>query len=287
MLKNPKLLGLLRSPDVPDGEPLKIEGNFLVKAGWPIPIENGIPDFVTYAPPIRKSLELMIPLKESPPLGVLKFPPSEKVPGWFREDPYKYRLLREHKKGFLLDVGCGQGNRQTFEKLGFDYIGLDISSNSQQRQPGPADLDVVADCHRLPFPSNSMEGVNSTAILEHLYWPAVAVQEVTRVLKPGGLMVGSCSFLEGEHYRSQCHFSWLGLNCLLKSAGLQVGHIYPGLSLWEIHSASIFWGLPGHKRLGKWHRMIYLFLVRLKSKESPQMRLLRHAAALHFVATKE
>jgi hypothetical protein len=33
--------------------------------------------------------------------------------------------------------------------------------------------------------------------------------------------------------------------------------------------------------------MIYLFLMRFKSKESPHMRLLRHAAVLHFVATKE
>ncbi len=242
MLKNPKLPGLLRSPDEPDGEPLKVEGSFLVNAGWPIPITNGIPDFVTYAPPISKSLELVIPIKEPPPLGALKFPSFEKVPVWFREDPYKYPLLQKQEKEFLLDGGCGQGNRETFEKLGFDYIGRDISFNSQQRQSGPADLDVIADCHRLPFPSNSIQTINSTAVLEHLYWSAIAVQEVTRVLKPGGLMLGSCSFLEGEHYGSQCHFSWLGLYRLLKSAGLRVGHIYPGLSLWEIHSASIFFG---------------------------------------------
>jgi SAM-dependent methyltransferase len=286
-LKNPKLLGLLRSPDDPDGEPLKIEGDVLVNAGWLIPVVKGIPDFVTYAPPIGKSLDCVIPIKEIPPPAVLKLPDLEKAPKWFREDPYKYWLLKEHEKGFLLDVGCGQGNRETFEKLAYDYIGLDISFNSQQRQSGPADLDIVADCHRLPLPSNSIQVVNSTAVLEHLYWPAIAVQEITRVLNPGGLMIGSCSFLEGEHYESQCHFSWLGLYRLLKIAGLQVRCIYPGLSLWEIHSGSIYWGLPGHKCLGKWHRRLYLFLVKLKNKESPQMRLLRRAAALHFIAMKE
>ncbi len=99
-------------------------------------------------------------------------------------------------------------------------------------------------------------------------------------------MIGSCAFLEGEHYDSQCHHSWLGLYRLLRIAGMEVLHIYPGLSLWEIHSNSIFFSLPGHKWMGRLHRMLYLWLVRFKSKESPQMRLLRHAAILHFAAFK-
>ncbi len=286
-LKNPKLLDLLRSPDDPDGKPLKIEGDFLVDAGWPVPIVKGIPDFVTYAPPIRRSLEFVIPLNDHPQPIVFDLPSGwEKSPSWFQDEKYKYSILKEHPKGFLLDAGCGQGNRETFERFGYDYIGLDISFNSQQRQAGPADLDVVADCHRLPFPSNSIQVVNSTAVLEHLYWPAIAVQEIKRILKPGGLMVGSCSFLEGEHFSSQYHHSWLGLYRVLRIAGLDVRHIYPGLSLWEMHSNSIFLGIPGHKWLGKLHRTIYLHLVRIKSKEPPQMRLLRHAAILHFVAAK-
>jgi SAM-dependent methyltransferase len=287
MLKNVKLLGLLRPPDDPDGEPLKLEGNGLVGAGWPIPMANGIPDFVTYAPPVRRSITFNIPIEDRPSNEVLKPPLCDgNPPVWFKEEKHKYAFLKGHRKGFLLDAGCGQGNRNTLEMLGYDYIGLDISFNSGQRNQEPADVDVVADCHRLPFPSESIEAVYSTAVLEHLYYPPLALQEINRVLRPGGLMVGSCSFLEGEHYDSQCHHTYLGLYRLLKFAGLDVRHIYPGLSLWEIHSPSIYFSLPGNKWMGKLHRILYLRLVSIKSKESPQMRLLRHAAVLHFVAVK-
>ena len=221
----------------------------MVSAGWPIPIVNGIPDFVTHAPCERRSFTFNIPIEDKPPFEVLKPPPCfENPPAWFQEEKYKYILLKDRQKGFLLDAGCGQGNRRTFEKLGYEYIGLDISFNSQQRYQGPSDVDIVADCHRLPLPSSSIEVISSAAVLEHLYCPILAVQEFTRILKPGGLLVGSCSFLEGEHYGSQYHHTYLGLYRLLKFAGLDVRHIYPGLSLWEMHSSSIYFNLPGNTK---------------------------------------
>jgi hypothetical protein len=84
MLKNPKLLGLLRAPDDPDGEPLQVQGNSLVGAGWQIPIVGGIPDLITHAPTAQRSITFIIPFKERPSLEVLK-PPifSERPPNWF------------------------------------------------------------------------------------------------------------------------------------------------------------------------------------------------------------
>jgi SAM-dependent methyltransferase len=287
MLKNQKLLGLLTSPDHPDGEPLKLDHNCLIHDPWPVPIVAGIPDFVTHAPPTHRTLTMKIPMDDEPSPAVFIPPrPLEKPPVWFREARYKYPLLKEHCKGFLLDAGCGQGNRCTFEGLGYDYIGLDISPNSQQSHKGSADLDIMADCHRLPLPSDAIEIINCSAVLEHLYWPALAVREFYRVLKPGGVLLGSCSFLEAEHFDSQYHHSWLGLYRLLGFAGFDVKYIHPGLSLWEMHAGSIFLGVPGHKFLGKLLCKIYLMLVGLKGKESPQQRLLKHAAILHFAAAK-
>jgi SAM-dependent methyltransferase len=287
VLRNPMLLGLLTSPDDPDGKPLSLKGNILSGAGWPIPLVNGIPDFVTYAPPVERSIKFTIPIDCKPEASVLLPPQVDEMPPvWFKEERRKFRFLERHPKGILLDAGCGQGNRDTFGRLGFDYIGLDISFNSAQRCEGPADVDIVSDCHRLPFPSNSIEVVNCAAVLEHLYWPGFALHEMYRVLVPGGLLIGSSSFLEGEHFDSQYHLSCLALYRVLKCQGLEVLHIYSGLSLWESHSNSIYFGLPGHKLMGKLHRVIYLGLVRLTSQEPVKMRLLRHAAILHFIAVK-
>jgi SAM-dependent methyltransferase len=286
MLKNQKLLGLLTSPDDPDGEPLRLEKDFLVHSHWQVPVVDGIPDFVTHAPPVTKSFTLNIPIDDKPPREVLQDPQRQKTPEWFQIDGRHYTLLKEHEKGFLLDVGCGQGKRSTFQELGYDYIGLDISFNSQQRCDGPADVDIVADCHRIPLPSCSVEVVSCEAVLEHLYFPLLAVQEIRRILKPGGLFVGSCSFLEGEHHDSQYHHSFLGLYRLLRLCEMEVRHIYAGISLWELYSGLIFFSLPGHRFMGRLLRALYPFLMGLKSKESPRLRLLRHAAVLHFVANK-
>lgn len=288
MLKNKKLLPLLCSPDQPDGALLELDGDSLTGAGWRVPVAQGIPDFVSHAPPVKRTLNFEIPIECRPSPKVLKPPtPASQTPSWFRESADKYPLLDSHQKGFLLDLGSGQGNRQTYEPFGYDYIALDISFNSQQRGPGESDVDVVADCHRIPLRSESLEIVVSTAVLEHVYCPPLVVQEVHRVLKPGGLFIGNCSFLEAEHFDSQYHHTHLGLYRLLTLNGLRVLNLYPGESLWELHSGSIYFGLPKNKLLGRLHRKLYLMGVKLKSAEAAEQRLLRHAAILQFVAVKE
>lgn len=288
MLKNNKLLPLLCPPDDPAGATLSLEGDALLGAGWPVPIVNGIPDFVTHAPQVMRTLSFAIPIEDRPAPDVLTTPRfARETPAWFYESGHKYPLLAEHAKGFLLDLGAGQGNRGTYEPLGYDYLALDVSFNSQQRRPGAADIDLVADCHRIPLRSASVEVVMCTAVLEHVYCPALVVREIHRVLKPGGLLIGNCSFLEGEHFDSQYHHTHLGLFRLLTLNGMKVQHIYPGESLWELHSDSIYFGLPKNKVLGRLHRKLYLLGVKLKSSESPALRLLRHAAILEFVAVKE
>lgn len=289
MLKHPKLLELLCAPDTPDGERLILSDNRLIGAGWPVPIINGVPDFVTHAPPVTRTLIYTIPIQQRPSSEVLQPPMrSVNVPEWFQEDDRIYEFLALHPKGVLVDVGAGAGNRSTYERLGYDYITTDISFNSQQRAHREvADVDLVADSHRLPLRSGCAEVVVSTAVLEHVYCPPLVVSEVHRILKPGGLFIGNCSFLEAEHFDSQYHHTHLGLFRLLTHAGLKVLRIFPGVSLWELHSGSIYFSMPGNEWLGRLHRKLYLWLVKLKGSESPEVRLLRHAAVLWFVATRE
>ncbi len=72
-----------------------------------------------------------------------------------------------------LDIGCGKNKRDGF-------IGVDIDPSS--------DADVVASATNLPFKDCSVDTVNCSHLLEHLY-PQEAhafFDEVHRVLKPGG-----------------------------------------------------------------------------------------------------
>jgi SAM-dependent methyltransferase len=285
-LKNPRVLELLCSRKEDGEKSLSLEGNELIGFDWRVPVVDGIPDFVAYAPKRKKFLEIEIPMQATPEAEVLKFPPKCRPQPWFQEAEFKYPLLQAHDKGFLLDVGAGQGNRGTFAPLGYDYVSLDNSFNSGQSSKGDADIDIVVDCHSLPMRSSIVEAVNCTAVLEHLYCPPLAVQEICRVLKPGGLLVGSCSFLEAEHFESQHHYTALGLFRLLENNGLKVLRLFPGQSLWEAHADSIYFGLPGHRLLGRLHRKVYLSLVKWFGGETEEQRLFRHAAIMHFAAVK-
>src|SRR5689334_6625134 len=85
--------------------------------------------------------------------------------------------------GRVLDLGCGASNKRTsFEFLGHTYVGIDV--------PGSR-AEVIGDAHDLPFPDNDFDVVFSYAVFEHLYNPFVAIAEVARVLKPGGIFLGS------------------------------------------------------------------------------------------------
>jgi len=289
MLKNPRLLEVLASPiDTAKHAPLEVRDNDIHGAGYQVPIINGIPDFVAHAPPSDFSMTLRLPIVERPTMEMLKEPQCNvsDTPDWFSEERFKYIFLHAAKKGLLLDVGCGQGNRACFERIGFHYIGTDISFNSQQRNSAAPDVDLVADTHRLPIRCSTIAAINSTAVIEHLYLPIAAVNEWARILEPGGLLLGSCSFLEGEHYDSQCHYTALGLYRLLRGAGFIVENIYPGLSLWELHSNSIYFSLPFHSAIGRLHRRAYLFLSEIRRRNSSQDKLMKNAAILNFVARK-
>jgi len=127
---------------------------------------------------------------------------------------------RSRKDEWMLDLGCGD---RRFEPLcrsltGFNYLGIDYDGASP---------DVLADAHALPFQDKCFGFVLSVAVLEHLAAPAMAMSEVMRVLKPGGIFIGTVAFLEPFHMDSHFHMSHMGLARVLIDAGLEVIAIEP------------------------------------------------------------
>jgi ubiquinone/menaquinone biosynthesis C-methylase UbiE len=98
----------------------------------------------------------------------------------------------------VLDVGCGPGSIT----LGFadavapgEVVGVDFQpSQVAQAQTLTAARGVmnvrfeVADAYRLPFPDESFDAVFAHAVLWHLREPVKALQEMRRVLRPGGVV---------------------------------------------------------------------------------------------------
>ena len=80
-------------------------------------------------------------------------------------------------------------------------------------------VDVVADAHKLPFKDEKFEIILCTEVLEHLHSPRVAISEMYRVLKKGGLLILTTRFIfpihdaPNDYYR----FTKYGLKHLFKN----------------------------------------------------------------------
>lgn len=116
---------------------------------------------------------------------------------WYRTvEPYMFETLAHHEWNRLrvLEVGCGQGALVNhLSGLGARIVGMDMSDQSLRRAAeGAKELgnDSVrllhGDAERLPFADASFDSVVSFGVLHHTPDTDGAVQEVRRVLKPGG-----------------------------------------------------------------------------------------------------
>jgi SAM-dependent methyltransferase len=102
----------------------------------------------------------------------------------------------------VLDLGCGAG-RHAFEALrhGADVTALDSDRNelsqvtamfAAMREAGevPADARaraVAGDATAMPFPDGSFDRVIAAEVLEHIPRDQRAMNEIARVLRPGGI----------------------------------------------------------------------------------------------------
>jgi SAM-dependent methyltransferase len=106
----------------------------------------------------------------------------------------------------ILDVGVYNPRRY----LGAGY--LTFGENGEDRHG-----DLLA----LPFPDNSMDGVVLTEVLEHCIDPQGAINQVRRVLKPGGLLLVTSPFCwpthQTEDYKDYWRFARQGWELLLSA----------------------------------------------------------------------
>lgn len=93
----------------------------------------------------------------------------------------------------LLDVGCGPGSI-TLDLARFvsSVVGIDASREAIQAARDMDEASVVtwrvADLHELPFRDGEFDVVFAHQVLQHLANPIVALREMRRVLRSGGMI---------------------------------------------------------------------------------------------------
>lgn len=124
----------------------------------------------------------------------------------------------------LLDVGAGSGHyRDAFSKQ--FYLAIDRG----YEQKDLAGLSTVADIHAIPFARNSIDAAICLEVLEHVMDPDSVLEEIFRVLKPGGLAMISTPFCVGVHMQPYDYFRYtqFALSEKIRRAGFELVSIQP------------------------------------------------------------
>ncbi len=98
--------------------------------------------------------------------------------------------------GCVVDLGAGTGDgtaqlRQRYPQARILAVDFSHAMLQQGERRGPADHSIVADAFRLPFAPATADLVFSSSTLQWCTPLAEALQEIGRVLRPGGLLMFS------------------------------------------------------------------------------------------------
>lgn len=154
---------------------------------------------------------------------------QERYATFFLDDRIKkvFRILSQLKaQKHFLDIGCGDGSLSLFfkEALGdTEVYGIDTSSSAVEsaKQKGINAVTLDLNVSTLPFENNFFEVVFAGEIIEHLFDPDLMLEEIWRVLAPGGTLVITTPNLACWHSR------------LLLLAGFQPYNVPVSLRFWS------------------------------------------------------
>jgi len=183
----------------------------------------------------------------------------------------------------ILNLGSGGGLFD--ECINKSMLNLDVILNER--------TGVVADAHYLPLDDNSVDGVFSNAVLEHVEKPWIVVEEIHRVLKPNGIVSVNLPFMNPIHGGfDYFRFTKMGMRSLFdRFEELSCDISSGGGSFWPWYFRDyIKMFIPGrHLKSGfsfLWEFLFYWFKwIDYLVKDNPEYH--RTATSVYFVGIKK
>ena len=188
-------------------------------------------------------------------------------------------LVRQLPKGArVLDVGCGRGTLlSALADRGFEAHGFELSEQAAEFADPRAQVKIGAELTEADYPEAYFDMVVVWHVLEHLKHPDRTVDEIHRILKPGGkLIIAVPNFSSwqarwaGEDWfhldlpRHLYHFPFAGLRRLVEDRGFA----YRSAHFFSLRQNPFGWVQSGLNRFRSLPRnSLYSLLLRSKGSK--------------------
>ena len=144
------------------------------------------------------------------------------------------RCLESVGNGRLLDIGCGEKPYECYRTAHIsEWVGFDVPENPR------ADVHGYADS--LPFAGGSFDTALCTEVLEHVSEPSTAVDELFRVLAPGGHVILTVPQYFPVHEEPYDFFRYTpyGVRHLFEKSGFEIVTLTPMVTGLRVASLAI------------------------------------------------
>jgi SAM-dependent methyltransferase len=166
---------------------------------------------------------------------------------YFKKKLKQINKLQKERRGNLLDVGCALGHFLEIAKDdGWDVVGLDISSYAV-KEIAKKDIKAIAnELSKAKFKTGCFDVVTIFQTIEHDSDPGGLLDEIYRILKPGGKLLLTTPDQEGmlpsflgkrwHGWEIEPHLYWFSrksLKFVLDKAGFKKTRIEKDTLLWS------------------------------------------------------
>jgi SAM-dependent methyltransferase len=171
---------------------------------------------------VEKRPGVLIANRDQNEVGVSSRIAADTIAAFYR------RAIPEYARGDLLDLGCGTVPLYGLYSRYVDSTTCSDWENSQSTNPH---IDMFIDLNEIPLPIDdaSFDTVLLSDVLEHVMHPWELIDEVARILRPGGTLLLNVPFYYVIHSPPYDfhRFTEFALRAMCERAGLDVIELSP------------------------------------------------------------
>lgn len=172
--------------------------------------------------------------------------------------------IKNYAKGDFLDLGCGNKPYESlYNAVTSSQIGCDIAQSDKKR------VDTICPVTDLKFGDAMFDSVLCTQVLEHVFEHDKMMQEILRVLKPGGNLILTVPFAWELHEEPYDFFRYTkyALKELFEQNGFQIDYIKPNGGKWaaiyQLRNNMLYRSFTTHKTFFNKLKQIIFMEMRL------------------------